>query len=425
MAGAERRGAGPAGARSIWWDRLLALGRRWPALLQHAHLAAIALLPLELLTGAILYFPRLHTAAIRILPAVLAIHVWAGVLFGVLLLMPILVPLGRRVAALVDWHATIWLTAGLTVTGLLLWAGVGAILRSGAFTLHGLLSIGLLAWVGYHALVRIETAVRGADPERQREAHGRLRRRDLGVQVAQALGGAAAGTLLLGWLGTVWSTVRAAGGMAAGTYSGSAPAAEGTAPAPATPRPLPGFQIYTVTGSIPSLAYNPAGWSLTVDGAVQNPLTLSLAQVQALPQVSEVASFHCVTGWVVPDVHWTGVRISDLLAQAQPTSAAAWITFHSFDGVYTDSLSLEQAQAPGVLLALTADGRPLAPEQGAPLRLLVPDMFGYKSVKWLQALTLAAERTLGYWEQRGYGPDAYLDTVDGWPRGQGLGGVWP
>jgi DMSO/TMAO reductase YedYZ molybdopterin-dependent catalytic subunit len=422
MASAEGRGA----VRGGWWGRLLALGRRWPDVLQHAHLAAIVLLPLELLTGAILYFPRLHTAAIRFLPAILAVHVWGGVLFSVLLLMPILVPLGRRVAALVDWNATIWLTAGLTVTGVLLWAGVAAILRSGAFTLHGLLSIALLGWVAYHALVRIEAAVRGADPERQREAHGRLRRRDFGVQVAQALGGAAAGTLLLGWLGTIWTSVRAAGNMAAGSYSGSAPTAAGGPAAAGTPRPLPGFQIYTVTGSIPSLAYNPAGWSLTVDGAVQKPLTLSLADIQALPQVSEVASFHCVTGWVVPDVHWTGVRIADLLAQAQPTSAASWITFHSFDGVYTDSLSLAQAQAAGVLLALTADGRPLAPEQGAPVRLLVPDMFGYKSVKWVRRLQLVGSEEIGYWERLGYGPNAYLNTINGWPRGNGiLGGLLP
>jgi DMSO/TMAO reductase YedYZ molybdopterin-dependent catalytic subunit len=131
----------------------------------------------------------------------------------------------------------------------------------------------------------------------------------------------------------------------------------------------------------------------------------------------------------VPGVTWQGVRIADLLAKAQPDPKATWITFHSFDGVYADSLSLEQAQAAGVILAHRADDAPLAIAQGAPLRLLVPDMFGYKSVKWLASLNLTTSEEMGYWEQRGYGPNAYLNTINGWPPGQGglagLGGLFP
>ncbi len=416
---------GPRG----WWPRFLAFGRRWPVLLRHAHTAAMCLLPVELLTGAMLYFPRLHTALIRELPAVLAIHVWGGVLFGVLLLVPLAVPVGRRLIAVVDWNATVWLTSGISVTGLALWLGVAAILRSGAFTLHGLLSVALLAWVLYHGLVRVEAAVRGGDPERTLETHGRLRRRGLLGQLARATGGAVVGTAIVGWLGTVWSSVRAAGAMSGGALqasgAGSGAAAAASSGATQSP-PLPGFQTYTVTGGIPSLAYNPSGWSLTVDGAVANPLTLTMSDLLALPQVTETESFHCVTGWVVPDVRWIGVRISDVLAAAQPTAVASWITFYSFDGVYTDSLSMEQAQAAGVILAHTADGRPLAPEQGAPLRLLVPDMYGYKSVKWLRRLQLVGSEEIGYWENLGYGPNAYLGTINGWPRGNGLlGGLLP
>jgi DMSO/TMAO reductase YedYZ molybdopterin-dependent catalytic subunit len=187
--------------------------------------------------------------------------------------------------------------------------------------------------------------------------------------------------------------------------------------------PLPGFQLYTVTGGYP--AYDPAAWRLAVEGLVHTPLSLSLADLRRLPQVAETDAFHCVTGWVVPGVRWQGVRIADLLARAGVRPEAAWITFDSFDGVYTDSLSLSQATAPGVLLALRADGRPLARQQGAPLRLFVPQMYGYKSVKWVGRLRLVASREIGYWEQRGYGPDAYLGTVNGWTSGGGLRSLLP
>jgi DMSO/TMAO reductase YedYZ molybdopterin-dependent catalytic subunit len=411
---------GPPGV----WARLLAFGRRWPDAYRHAHTLALYLLPLELLTGAILYFPRLHTALIPLLPAVLAVHVWAGVVFGLLLLVPLVVPLGRRLAATVDWRATVWLVGALSLTGLGLWLGaVPAILRSGAFTAHGVLSIGLLAWVLYHGLVRFETALRGGDPERTAERHGVLRRRTVLRELARALGSTFAATAVVGWVSTILASVRAQGpdGGSSGLVAGdgaTATAASGQS------RPLPGFQIYTVTSGFPGQAYEPSTFRLTVTGAVAQELSLSLDDLLQLPQVTETKSFHCVTGWVVPKVVWTGVRLADVLAKAQPQPVAGWISFDSFDGVYTDSLSLDQAQADGVLLAHHADGAPLAPEQGAPLRLVVPDMYGYKSVKWVGRLRLVGSRELGYWEQRGYGPDAYLGTINGWPAGQGIFGLF-
>lgn len=407
----------PAGT----WRRLLAFAPRWPMVYRRAHLGALVLLPVELLTGAILYFPTLHTGLIAALPAVLAIHVWSGVLFGLLLIVPMAQSLGRRWVARLDWQATIWLIMGLSLTGLGLWTGgVPGLIRQGAFTLHGALSIAILLWVAYHGLVRLEAAFRGSDAQRAAAAHGHLQRRGVLGQALRGLAATAGLTVVLGGLQRAQAALRTVGATG-GTAQAGGPGSDR-----AGPQPIPGFQIYTVTGRIPDQSRDPGSWRLTVEGAVDQPLTLSLDDLMQLPQTTFTADFHCVTGWVVPQVTWTGVKITDLLAKVQPKAVAAWVTFDSFDGAYTDSLSLEQAAAPGVLLAHHANGAPLAPEQGAPVRLVVPQMYGYKSVKWVSHLHLVAGRDLGYWEHRGYGPDAYVGTVNGWPGGAGiLGGLWP
>ncbi len=397
------------------WQRLRLFSRRWPAQLHHAHTAALYLLPLELVTGVLLYLPIFHSALIRWLPIIEAVHIWGGIVFCALLALPILFPLGRRLLAVADWRALFWLGAGLAVSGLALWApGIGVLLQGGASTVHGLLALAIGLWAIYHGVVRLETAARGGDPGRKRNERRPLSRRNLLGEFSRAILWTTLGTATVGWLQGLRRTLWA---------DAATPAPTGT---PRTPpdSPIPGFVLYTVTGAYPQ--YSPTDWHLEVKGLVQVPLSLTLDDIRALPQVTEVRTFRCVTGWSVPNVTWEGVLISDLLAKAIPHQSATWITFRSFDGVYTDSLSLSQAQTTGVMLAHRADGRPLATQQGAPLRLLVPDMFGYKSVKWLQSLKLTNEELMGYWELRGYGPNAYLNTVDGWPPGEGgLAGLWP
>lgn len=401
-------------ARHTTWMRLVAFGRRWPQVFLHAHRLALYLLPVELLTGAILYFPRLHTALIAWLPLTLSIHIWAGIAFAALLLVPIVFPLANRLLATIDWIATFWFVGGLTVTGVALWSGAAAamLLRPGAFGLHGILTIAFLAWVIYHGLVRVETAIRGGDPERTTERHSRIPRRTMLGTLLRALAGSVFGTAVFGWFGTAFATLGQNGAAAMGTVGtpSRSPQSDGS-------RPIPGFQLYTVTAGYPS--YDAATWRLEVAGLVQQPISLSMADLMKLPQVTETQAFHCVTGWEVPGVVWQGVRIADVLKAAVPQSGAAWISFDSFDGVYSDSLSLQQATADGVLLAHHANGGPIAQQQGAPLRLFIPQMYGYKSVKWVYRLRLVAARELGYWEHRGYGPDAFLGTVNGWPRGSG------
>ena len=103
----------------------------------------------------------------------------------------------------------------------------------------------------------------------------------------------------------------------------------------------------------------------------------------ALPQTSLVRDFQCVTGWRVPEVHWSGVRLAELLDRAEPSPSATAVAFHSFDGTYTESLTLDQARRSDVLVALQMLGKPVTHDHGGPVRMYVAPMYGYKSTKWL------------------------------------------
>ncbi len=170
-----------------------------------------------------------------------------------------------------------------------------------------------------------------------------------------------------------------------------------------------GFQIYTTSG-IPTL--NDQNYSLTVDGLVAKPQTYKLADLLAMPSTKIVKDYHCVTGWVVPNCHWEGIKLSDFLARVQPDSRAKYVLLSSADGSYTESLSMDQTQLPDVLLGYKLNGAPLSADQGYPLRLVIPDMYGFKYIKWVNHITLSEELQIGYWEQRGYAVDAWLG-----PRG--------
>jgi DMSO/TMAO reductase YedYZ molybdopterin-dependent catalytic subunit len=174
----------------------------------------------------------------------------------------------------------------------------------------------------------------------------------------------------------------------------------------ALPSPGGGWRIYTVNPPTPR--FDRRTWRLVIDGLVERPVQLSYAQVLALPAVDQTSDFHCVTGWSVEGVQWRGVRMADLLRLVRPTERAGAATFTSAERPYVDSLSISQALASDVLLAYAMQGRPLRREHGAPLRLVVPRMYGYKSVKWIERIRLTARQEIGYWEQRGYDEDAWV-----------------
>jgi DMSO/TMAO reductase YedYZ molybdopterin-dependent catalytic subunit len=176
--------------------------------------------------------------------------------------------------------------------------------------------------------------------------------------------------------------------------------------------PSGGWRIYTVAATMPT--FDPATWRLRVGGLVEQPLELGYDQLRALPQASQVSVFHCVTGWSVNGVHWRGVRFEDLLAQARPHAHAHALEFVSAEQPYVDYLTLDQALLPDAMLAWEMDGRPLSREHGAPVRVVIPDMYGYKNVKWVDEINLVPRAGSGYWENLGYDRDAWVGRSNGY-----------
>jgi DMSO/TMAO reductase YedYZ molybdopterin-dependent catalytic subunit len=208
---------------------------------------------------------------------------------------------------------------------------------------------------------------------------------------------AAGGLTSLAWGKPVWSRVSAA-----------LSPAEGLIPFV----PTSGWRIYTVSGSMPS--FDPATWRLNVGGLVEQELSLSHRELLALPRVTQVSDFHCVTGWTVKNVHWTGVRITDIFAKVKPAPEANGLQFVSAEKPYLDYLTMEQALLHDVMLAYAMNGKPLAREHGAPVRLVIPEMYGYKNVKWLSQINLVPQAQPGYWEYLGYDRDAWVGRSNGY-----------
>ena len=177
--------------------------------------------------------------------------------------------------------------------------------------------------------------------------------------------------------------------------------------------PSSGWRIYTVADTMPR--FDPATWRLRIDGLVENPVELDYRELTSMPKAVQTSTFHCVTGWVVKGVRWGGVRFDDLLRHARPLPQAQAIHFVSSEVPYDDFLELRQVAAADVMLAYEMDGKPLPREHGAPVRVVIPEMYGYKNVKWVERITLVDRPGAGYWEQRGYDVDAWVGrSNEGW-----------
>jgi DMSO/TMAO reductase YedYZ molybdopterin-dependent catalytic subunit len=171
------------------------------------------------------------------------------------------------------------------------------------------------------------------------------------------------------------------------------------------------FRFYSVVSSVDGTPA--AQYQLTVEGLPAGPTTLTFADLAALPQTTITKDVQCVTGWRVPDVTWSGVLLAELLDHLGVHPTAGAVLFGSSDGAYSESLTMEQATRPDVLIATAMDGAPVSHDHGGPVRLYVAPMYFYKSIKWLDRITISDAVVPGYWEERGYDVDAWVGQSNG------------
>jgi len=171
------------------------------------------------------------------------------------------------------------------------------------------------------------------------------------------------------------------------------------------------FRIYSVSGTYPAITAD--RYRLVVDGLVDRRAVFTMADLEAMPRTGFVRDFHCVTGWRVSNVRWEGVRLSEILDTVGIRPGAVALRFESYDGTDSESLTLDQARLPDVIVALRMLGAPITTEHGGPVRLYVAPMFGYKSLKWLSAIRVVDQVEPGFWEQNGYPVNGWIDGSTG------------
>jgi DMSO/TMAO reductase YedYZ molybdopterin-dependent catalytic subunit len=144
-----------------------------------------------------------------------------------------------------------------------------------------------------------------------------------------------------------------------------------------------------------------AEWRLSVDGLVENPVTLTYEDLLALPQTESVSDVHCVTQWSRYDNHWRGVASRDVIALVRARAEARHVIFHSYDG-YTTNVAFDVFAADDVMFAHAWEGAPLAREHGGPVRIVIPRFYFWKSAKWVKRIEFRRDDQPGFWEVRGY-----------------------
>ena len=175
------------------------------------------------------------------------------------------------------------------------------------------------------------------------------------------------------------------------------------------PARLPPGQYYTDkwpvlnAGDVPN--EDLATWTLTISGEVEEPVTLTYEELTALPATEVTTDIHCVTRWSRFDAQFKGVHWSELAKLCKPKPSARFVVAHAEQG-YTANVPLAAIEDEQALVVYEADGAPLTPDHGWPVRLFVPSKYFWKSAKWLREIELSAVDKPGFWERYGYHNDA-------------------
>ncbi|CAM4448551.1 DMSO/TMAO reductase YedYZ molybdopterin-dependent catalytic subunit [Paenibacillus endophyticus] len=362
---------------------------------------------------------------------------WAHIVVGIASILPVVYYLllaGKHWKQLKQkpWQrfnvlVVLGLLLGWFGSGVLLWQfkAVGPAVSNVALTVHDLLTWIGLPYIIYHSITRVkwlkEPNRRTIKDERKDAESASLHpaagspqavyTRKAFIRGAIGLGLAVTvGPSFLKWLGTSLGSVGGSQTIDKLIENDANALIPAPQPLPASAPPIGGgaigqFRVYTVT-PIPS--FTNADWSFKIDGLVNQSFQWDWEKFVALKRTVQVSDFHCVTGWSVYKNTWEGIPLKELLKLAGVKPGAETVKFYSGDGVYTDTLTLEQADMDDVIVAVMHDGKPIPSDLGGPVRLIVPKMYAYKSVKWLNRIELIKGEHVGYWEARGYSNDAWV-----------------
>lgn len=148
-----------------------------------------------------------------------------------------------------------------------------------------------------------------------------------------------------------------------------------------------------------------ADWRLSIHGEVEKPATLSYPALLDLDPVDITCDVHCVTGWTLLNAQWRGVRLATLMDRVRPRTRGAFIIFQAAGG-YTTSVPMSEARKENVILAYRFFGEAMPRANGAPVRVVIPDRYFYKSAKWLEAVKISSRDEPGFWEKQGFSNSA-------------------
>jgi hypothetical protein len=311
---------------------------------------------------------------------------------------------------------------GWFASGILLWQfkAVGPQASNAALVVHDLLTWIGLPYIIYHSITRAKwlkdpnrRAVRV--PKDQSDLHPAAPqpvytrrafiRGAIGVGVAVTVGPS-----FLKWLGESFGSAGGGSSMNRLIENDGNRLLPEPLPLPASSPPMGGgaqgnFRVYTVT---PIPAFTNDNWSFRIDGLVDTKLEWDWETFVKLKRSVQVSDFHCVTGWSVYKNTWEGIPVKEMLKMAGVKASAKSAIFYSGDGVYTSGITLEQLAKDDAMIAVMHDGKPIPSDLGGPVRLIMPKMYAYKSVKWLNRIELIENEHIGYWEQRGYANEAWV-----------------
>lgn len=153
-------------------------------------------------------------------------------------------------------------------------------------------------------------------------------------------------------------------------------------------------------GKVPHI--NRDTYKLKIIGEIEHPKTYSLQELSELQDKEITADIHCVTSWSKLDTEWAGIAFKSILNIVKPMDTANFVEFLCADGGFTTTVPIEKIKNENAMLALRYDGLPLGDKHGGPVRAVIPDLYFYKSAKWVKQITFLKEDRLGYWEKGGY-----------------------